>query len=247
MNRKVLWVIGIVLIVYLAVSRQVITVAFGLEILAAIIALVLHEISHGLVALYYGDHTAARSGRLRLNPLAHIDPFGTLILPSLLLLLHLSPIGYAKPVPVDPSKMRNPKRATWVVAMAGPVTNLLLSIIAGIALRIFVYSNSYSGITPLLSGLNNSSTIFGYFWIYFGIINAIYFIFNILPIPPLDGSALLKRIIGDRRFFALSHNMKVLLPILLLLIFIFPTLLSHLFDPIIRLWVHIFLPAAAIV
>ena len=127
------------------------------------------------------------------------------------------------------------------------MTNLLLSIIAGIALRIFVYSNSYPGITPLLSGLNNSSTIFGYFWIYFGIINAIYFIFNILPIPPLDGSALLERIIGDQRFFALSHNMKVLLPILLLLIFIFPTLLSHLFDPIIRLWVHIFLPAAAIV
>ncbi len=246
MNRKVLWIAAVIVVVYLAIARQILTIAFGLEILAAIIALVLHEISHGLVALYYGDHTAARRGRLKLNPLAHIDPFGTLLLPAMLLLMHLSPIGYAKPVPIDPSHMRNPRKATLVVALAGPITNLILAIVAGIALRIFVYANSYSGTMPLLNSMNNSSTIVGYFWIYFGIINAIYFVFNILPIPPLDGSAILRRVVGEAMYYKIASNMKIFIPILLILVFIFPTLLSHLFDPIIRLWVHIFIPASAI-
>lgn len=246
LNRKALWIAGVALIAYFAIQRQILTVSLGLEVLAAIIALVLHEISHGLVALYYGDHTAAKSGRLRLNPLAHIDPFGTLILPAILLLMHLSPIGYAKPVPIDPNKLRHRNKAMLVIALAGPFTNLLLSIIAGIALRIFVYSNSYSGNLPLLNGLNNSSTIIGYFWIYFGIINAIYFVFNMLPIPPLDGSAILRRVIGEAGYHRVASSMKIFIPILLLLIFIFPTLLSQIFNPVIKLWIHLFLPASAI-
>ncbi len=247
MKTKALWAIGILLIAGLAVSRHILTIYFGLNILAAVVALVLHEVSHGIVALYYGDHTAADRGRLSLNPKAHIDPFGTVILPALLLLLHLSPLGYAKPVPIDPSRMRNRRRATLVVAVAGPLTNLVLSLVAGIVLRLYIYSTSYSSTGPLLSGGNSPSALLGYFWIYFGVINAVLFVFNILPIPPLDGSAILRRILGEGRYALVVGNMKFFLPILLILVFIFPALLAHLFSPVINTWLSIFVPTSAII
>ncbi|CAG4905769.1 MULTISPECIES: site-2 protease family protein [Acidithrix] len=245
MNRKVLIYAGIALVAFIALSKGILNVYLGINFLAAIIALVLHEISHGLVALYYGDHTAAKAGRLRLNPLAHIDPFGTLILPGMLMLLGLTPIGYAKPVPVNAANLRNPRRSSLVVSLAGPVTNLILSILAGIILRIFVFSNSYGSTTPILGGSINTTSLIGYFWVYFGIINAIYFIFNILPIPPLDGSAILRRVIGEYKFAAITANLKFLIPILLLVVFIFPGALSSIFAPIVRLWLDVFLPSTA--
>ena len=247
MKSRLLWAAGIAIIAALAISRHVLTIFFAIQITAAIIALVLHELSHGLVALYYGDRTAQERGRLTLNPVAHIDPFGTLILPSLLLLLHLSPIGFAKPVPIDPSRMRNPRHATLIVSIAGPLTNLVLSILAGVSLRIYLFSNSYTSSGILLSGNYSPGLLFGYFLIYFGIVNAVLFIFNILPIPPLDGSAILRRYIGDGRFSAFASKLKFLLPLLLVGLFIFPTLLSHLFSPVIRLWVDAFLPTSAII
>ncbi len=247
MRTKALWAIAIAIIAGLAISRHVLTIYFAINIAAAIIALVLHEISHGVVALYYGDRTAAERGRLSLNPLVHIDPFGTVMLPALLLLLHLSPIGYAKPVPIDPSRMRNPRHATLVVALAGPATNLILSVIAGVILRVYLFSNAYSASAPLLSSGTSLTALMGYFWIYFGVVNAVLFIFNILPIPPLDGSAILRRVVGEGRFAQLAGNMKFFLPLLLVALFIFPTLLAHLFSPVINLWLTVFVPTTAII
>ncbi len=242
MRTRILWAVGIALVVYLAVTRQVLTVYTGIDILAAIVAIVLHEVAHGLAALYYGDRTAASRGRLSLNPLAHIDPFGTIILPGLLLLLHLVPIGYAKPVPIDPSRMRNRRRAELVVSLAGPATNLALSIVSGLVLRLLLFSSLTGAQSPVYGSVSTPASLFDLFWIYLGVINAILCIFNLIPIPPLDGSAILRRIIGERRFFNVAANMRFILPIVLIAIFVFPGILGHILNPVINLWLSVFLP-----
>ncbi|GIU87836.1 MAG: hypothetical protein KatS3mg009_2351 [Acidimicrobiia bacterium] len=95
-----------------------------LSFVALVVAVILHEISHGVVALWFGDDTARRAGRLTLNPVPHIDPFGSVIVPALGALAGVPVIAWARPVPVDPSRLRNPRRDMLVVSLAGPATNL---------------------------------------------------------------------------------------------------------------------------
>ncbi len=99
-------------------------------------AIILHEVMHGVVARGLGDDTAARAGRLTLNPLAHIDPFGTVILPAMLLFFHLPVFGYARPVPVDFSRLRKPRSGMIAVAAAGPLTNLAVAILSSFAMHL---------------------------------------------------------------------------------------------------------------
>src|SRR5579863_3611761 len=93
-------------------------------------AIILHEVMHGVVAKMLGDDTASRAGRLTLNPIAHIDPVGTIVLPAILIFLHAPVFGYAKPVPVDYRNLHNPRTGMMIVAAAGPVTNLVLATIS---------------------------------------------------------------------------------------------------------------------
>src|ERR1700732_5203445 len=102
---------------------------------ALIAAIILHEISHGVVALWFGDDTAKRAGRLTLNPIKHIDPFGTLILPALLSLSGVGAFGYAKPVPVNIGRLRHPRNESLIVSLAGPATNVLLALVSVVWLR----------------------------------------------------------------------------------------------------------------
>src|SRR5437773_12100434 len=97
---------------------------------ALVVAIILHEIAHGVVALWFGDDTARRAGRLTLNPVPHIDPFGSIILPAMGALAHIPVIGWAKPVPVNPNRLRNQRRDTLLVSLAGPATNLSLMLVA---------------------------------------------------------------------------------------------------------------------
>src|SRR3954468_17155797 len=113
---------------------------------ALVVAVILHEISHGVVALWFGDDTAKRAGRLTLNPLPHIDPFGSIILPALSALAGFG-IGSAKPVPVNPSRLHNPKRDYLWVSLAGPATNLFLMSISALAAHYV-----FQGIHQPLSG-----------------------------------------------------------------------------------------------
>src|SRR5208337_686964 len=103
-----------------------------------VFAIILHEVMHGVVAKALGDDTAARAGRLTLNPVSHIDPFGTLFLPALLLFLHLPVFGFAKPVPVDFRRLRNPRGGMIAVAAAGPLTNLTLAVVSAVAMRLMM-------------------------------------------------------------------------------------------------------------
>ncbi len=143
--------------------------------LPVIVAITLHEAAHGFVARHFGDDTAARAGRVTLNPLSHIDPFGTVILPLFLLLSKAGFVfGYAKPVPVDFSALRNPKRDMIWVATAGPATNIALALISAALLY------------PLLAS-GGSKWLVGLLWSSIDI-NLVLAVLNLWPIPPLDGS-----------------------------------------------------------
>jgi Zn-dependent protease len=145
-------------------------------VIPAILAITLHEAAHGYVARIFGDTTASALGRVTLNPFKHIDPFGTIILPGLLLLAR-SPFlfGYAKPVPVNFSRLRNPKRDMVWVAAAGPATNILLAVASALLLHLAAYVPE-PGSDWITRNLTNSI-----------VINVVLAVFNMIPIPPLDG------------------------------------------------------------
>lgn len=145
-------------------------------ILPVIFAITLHEVAHGLVAKWLGDNTAARLGRLSLNPTHHIDLFGTILIPGVLLLLGGFIFGWAKPVPVDFDRLRNPKRDMALVAVAGPLANLLMAIAWALILR-FASGMEVGYIQKPLELMSVAGIS----------INAVLMVLNLLPLPPLDG------------------------------------------------------------
>ena len=159
-----------------------------------VVAVILHEVSHGVVAYWLGDDTAKRAGRLTLNPVHHIDPFGSIVLPAMGALAGLPVFGYAKPVPVNPAQLRHPRRDMVFVSLAGPFTNLSLMAVAALGARA-IYANGGS----LPGAIDQSSTSYLALQIVFAfaLVNLLLGLFNLLPIPPLDGSALLERMMPE--------------------------------------------------
>ncbi|MBI2086394.1 site-2 protease family protein [Candidatus Daviesbacteria bacterium] len=153
---------------------------FALSIIILLFSVIIHEVMHGVIALKYGDHTAENAGRLTLNPIPHIDLFGTILLPALLIFTG-SPIlfGWAKPVPVNPLNFSNIRKGELMVAAAGILANFSLAIIAAL---IFHTLNAMPQTFPALVGSLLRFTV---------LINLVLGIFNLFPIPPLDGSKIL--------------------------------------------------------
>ncbi len=165
-------------------------------------ALTIHELSHGLIALYFGDPTAKNAGRLTLNPLVHLDPIGTLML----LIVHF---GWAKPVPVNPAYFKNPKKDMLWVALAGPASNMILALLTGLIIRIVGLEMS-----------NIFTVNFLKLMLYYSLtINLALAFFNLLPIPPLDGSRVLAGLLSQKYDYIIynleRYGMFILLGVIL--------------------------------
>lgn len=202
---------------------------FVVALVAFFTAVVFHEYAHGRVAYWLGDPTARDAGRLTLNPLAHIDPFGTVLLPLLLALLrfalHVNAplLGYAKPVPINPIYFRRPYHGMMLVAIAGPLTNLALAGI-GTAFWYGLGESTWKGVEL--------------FVLYFVVINVVLAVFNLIPVPPLDGSRVLLYFLpdGGKRVLHLIEPFGFVLIFLLL----YAGLLERIIIPIVS-WIELFL------
>ncbi|OGW49394.1 MAG: hypothetical protein A2078_06785 [Nitrospirae bacterium GWC2_57_9] len=164
--------------------------------LPLVFAIVLHEVAHGWVADKLGDRTARDMGRLTLNPISHIDLFGTVIMPIMLMVMNAPVFGYAKPVPINPYNFKDPKRGMALSSLAGPATNVLMALVFAFVLRILL---------PALQGILPASL-----WSWFGspvalmcfygvIINVFLAVLNLIPIPPLDGSRIVHWVLPDKQ------------------------------------------------
>jgi Zn-dependent protease len=179
-------------------------------VLPLVIAITFHEAAHGFVAYHLGDNTAWQLGRVSFNPLKHIDPFGTLILPAMLLLSHAPFLfGYAKPVPVNFRALRHPRIDMVWVALAGPATNIALALLAASAFHIVGYTPAGTA-QWLFDNLKNTL-----------LINVVLAVFNMLPIPPLDGGrvavGLLPRVLAAPLSRLEPYGMLILIGILIIL------------------------------
>lgn len=184
-------------------------------------AIVFHEVSHGYVAYLLGDPTAKDRGRLSLNPLKHVDPFGTVLLPLLMVAAVGFAFGYAKPVPVNPAFFKDRRKGMFLTGIAGPTTNLLLAIVGGLTFRL---------IEPMGTVLGSAAGWVALGALYFAYINLVLMFFNLIPLPPLDGSRVLPLFLSDRGLYHYHRFERYGFLILLVSIWFLPGLLG--FDPI---------------
>lgn len=199
------------------------------SVFATIIAITLHEAAHGYAARALGDDTAARAGRLSLNPIRHVDMIGTILLPGFLLIFQMLTIGrveamfgWAKPVPVNIWELRNPRYGMVAVAAAGPATNFALALVAGFAIHLALFVRPYLDST--------TSDFIGHFLGFLILANLVLGLFNLLPLPPLDGGRIAVGLLPRTPAMALARLERFGLLIVIFGLFLLPHLLPE-YDP----------------
>ena len=198
-----------------------------ISVLCFVPAIVLHEASHGFAAYKLGDPTAQRAGRLSFNPLKHVDPFGTVIMPLLLIAMNMPVFGYAKPVPYNPAYFEDPRKGDLIVGLAGPAANLAMAALAGlVAWALYL-------VLPVAQ-LVQQNELFYYFYLMFlpmfSLINLYLMFFNLLPIPPLDGSSIFAFFLPPKYLPKYYKVQQYALPVFLVVVLLLPYVLH--FNPI---------------
>jgi Zn-dependent protease len=240
LNQHGPWVLGgaalVALIAYEAARHHVVDRFDVIFFCCLVPSVVLHEISHGVVAYWCGDDTAKQAGRLSLNPLRHIDPVGTILLPILLILTVHQAFGWARPVPVNINRLRHPRNQAVLVGLAGPVTNIILALVAGFVFR-FVADPAVNQLSPFV----NSWPLPDEILFILGEVNVIIAAFNLIPIPPLDGSAVLERLL-PRHLLPGYYRLRQVSMILVLFVVLFvPGVLDTIFNHALNWWADIVL------
>jgi Zn-dependent protease len=187
--------------------------------LPVIFAITVHEAAHGYAARYFGDMTAHLAGRISLNPVKHIDPFGTILVPALMMMMGGILFGWAKPVPVDFSRLRNPKRDMLWVAAAGPASNLVMAVLWAIVLKFAV-------------GLPSTFSVPLEFMAQAGVmINVVLMVLNLLPLPPLDGGRIAVSLLPNHLAYQYSKVERY--GFIILIVLLFTGILSKILQPFI--------------
>ncbi|MDR6511540.1 Zn-dependent protease [Novosphingobium capsulatum] len=187
-----------------------------------IVAIVFHEVAHGRMARLLGDHTAQDMGRLSFNPLRHVDPVGTVILPGMLALAHAPVFGWARPVPVDVRGLPHPRRAMMLVGAAGPAMNFALAVVAALGLGIMARLAPGAGAVAQFVAAN---------LVNFLAINLFLACFNLLPLPPFDGSHIVEGLLPRPAAQAYARLRPLGFPIMLVLLVVLPWMMPSL-DPV---------------
>ena len=189
------------------------------SILAFVPAIVLHEMGHAFAAYKLGDPTAKKAGRLSFNPIKHIDPFGTVLMPIMLMAMNMPVFGYAKPVPYNPQYFENPRKGDLIVGLAGPAANLLQALV-GIGIAWALYA------ALPINQLVQNNIVFEYFYLlflpYYVLINLYLMFFNLLPIPPLDGSSIFAFFCPEKYLPTYYKIQQYALPIFLIVVILLP-------------------------
>lgn len=200
-------------------------------------SVILHEISHGALALVFGDDTAQKAGRLTLNPIPHIDPLGTIIVPAIMTFTGFGAFGWAKPVPVRPHRLRSPRNHGLLVSLVGPAVNIAIALIAALILR-FLRPDAAEAVVAQLEGNELAApALFDQIVFYAGFVNVILAAFNLIPLPPLDGSAIIERFMPKRWFDGWLRMRNYSMGLLMIIVLMAGPLLSRVvFAPAIGLW-----------
>jgi Zn-dependent protease len=209
-TKRTLWIVAIAVFVVALVVHHNITTQEIIIFCVVVPSIILHEISHGWVANAFGDDTAKRAGRLTLNPLVHVDPLGTLIVPALLSLSSFGVFGWAKPVPVNVGRLRSPRNEGLLVSLAGPATNAVLAAVFAVVFVQVVRPGLPVGWTSNVQWSAVAQIVF-----FASLLNVGLFVFNMIPIPPLDGSVLFERLLPARSWPTYLKYRQYTMPILM--------------------------------
>jgi len=208
-TKSTLWVVAGAVLLIALVAHHNITKQEIIIFCVVVPSIILHEVSHGFVANAFGDDTAKRAGRLSLNPIVHVDPVGTLIVPALLVLSSYGVFGWAKPVPVNVGRLRSPRNQGVLVSLVGPFVNLVLAAVFAL-LFIHVARPNLVPNTALPQWSTFAQVLF-----FGGVVNIFLFVFNMIPVPPLDGSVLFERLLPRSWWPSYLRYRQYTMPILL--------------------------------
>ena len=201
-----------------------------ISVLCFVPAIVLHEAAHGFAAYKLGDPTAQRAGRLSMNPLKHVDPFGTVIMPLLLIAMNMPVFGYAKPVPYNPAYFKDPRKGDLIVGLAGPAANLAMAVLGAlVALAAYALAPN-EVVAAYVAGDGLAYYAYWQFLPMFSLINLYLMFFNLLPVPPLDGSSVIGFFLPPKYLPQYYKVQQYALPVFLIVVILVPYVLH--FNPV---------------